>query len=528
MREVVRKPRHKGKTPCAEEVRKVNKIFTRAKEACLPCRRRKIRCTGKGPPCGTCTARKSENECEFAITANPKNTAPDAPQVSSRGDQPQIWKPNDLTAPPSPASSEATLSELSQTPSLVSYTDEDVDAEPEPSGTLFEQPRNVLPSWDMVDKLIERYFASVFPLFGTFPSSRFKEEYIIFRRNPDLANHSWLSMLFAILSLACQAEAKFDRGRPYERLSMSYENAACKCLSIDDPQFESLTSALQAVMLIIYGRIHRGDDVSKDLCFAYGMAKSMSCQQCATQPLACEEHQIHWVGLKVLFAMNSQVYSSCRNQDVSRSIHLLAVADKKQPVDELKLLMSSEATSILETTFTMLQFHILKMSDTIAMSIQNGLFSSRSLRGVTDELSRLKKFCADFCAELGPSDSNLEFWKGRVDILQYAIQYLFQCVYKPYLEKYLDGDTTFSTKLAATKCIGHARATSSLLSSLVANEHLRAFTWYFRGFGKHYAAVSEGTLASELEGIRTEDKAREASYFLFLKERPGAFLGHQK
>lgn len=156
-----------------------------------------------------------------------------------------------------------------------------------------------------------------------------------------------------------------------------------------------------------------------------------------------------WVGLKMLFSMNSQIYANCRDQEVSRNLHLLTDVDRKEPVEILKLLMLSEAKSPMGTTFTMLQFHVLKISDTIAMSIQNGLFSEWSLPGVTDELSHIERFCAGVSA----SHLHSEAWKGRFGILQYAIKYLRQCVYMPYLEKCPDGDTVSHINLAATKCI---------------------------------------------------------------------------
>lgn len=170
MRILPQKPCYKGEAPHRKKVRKVNAKSYRAKKAaCLPCRQRKIRCTGKGPPCGTCTAREIGNSCEFAheTTAYPENTVTHALQdASDGGGQPQIWnQSHDITNPPSPSSSVTTLSELSQTPSLnFSDTDEDADANSAVGCILFKQPLNALPSWEMIDNLKARYFANVFPV----------------------------------------------------------------------------------------------------------------------------------------------------------------------------------------------------------------------------------------------------------------------------------------------------------------------------------------------------------------------------
>ncbi|CAG8887474.1 unnamed protein product [Penicillium egyptiacum] len=381
------------------------------------------------------------------------------------------------------------LSELSRTPSLdFSDTDEDVDA------VLFEHPLEALPSWEMIDNLKSRYFASVFPLFYSFPPAQLEGEYLIFRQHPDVAPLPWLSLLFAILALACRTEENSQRRPLSDMLSIKYEEVACDCLSIHYPPFEPSTIALKAVILIIYNRVHRGEDVSKDLHSAYDMAISMSCQQCSTQPMACEEHRILWIGLKMLCSMNFQVHGHCHDPEVSRSIRLLTGIDYEKPVKVHNLSISTKASTLPEKTFTMLQFQVLKMSDTIAMSMQHDLLSEWTLPGVIGELSHMEKYYSELSTRLDGSDLQLGFWKGSFDILQYTVQYLLQRLYMPYLEKYLDGDTTPDSQSAAIKCIRCARATLRLFSSLTGNQHLKAFTWYFRGFGAYYAAMSRRTL----------------------------------
>lgn len=58
-----------------------------------------------------------------------------------------------------------------------------------------------------------------------------------------------------------------------------------------------LFQALKAVILVIYGRFHDGEDVSKNQ-LDYNMATAISCHQCYAQAMACEEHKIIWIGMK--------------------------------------------------------------------------------------------------------------------------------------------------------------------------------------------------------------------------------------
>lgn len=172
--------------------------------ACLPCRKRKVRCTGGGPPCGTCTTRGVESTCEFEKTTqgDRDNTAMHKHQNQSKGAVKSSWdavsetdpvqqpnstlyegsdnKPSPYTCtaldarpichdeslgcsePLSTISSVNHLSDLSKTPSLdVSDLDEDAHAALPVGCSSYGKPLNVLPSPQMIDCLIERYFTSI-------------------------------------------------------------------------------------------------------------------------------------------------------------------------------------------------------------------------------------------------------------------------------------------------------------------------------------------------------------------------------
>lgn len=91
---------------------------------------------------------------------------------------------------------------------------------------------------------------------------------------------------------------------------MLYENAAWDCL-LNDPPFEPSLSSLKAIILIIYGRTHRGEDVFSDLQLAYRTAISTKChidtRQCVVEPMACEEYGPLLIGLKTLSLHNASL-----------------------------------------------------------------------------------------------------------------------------------------------------------------------------------------------------------------------------
>ena len=120
------------------------RAISRKKAACLPCRQRRIRCLGRGHPCGTCTTRGLEDECKFA-PGKPANSDYIASHMLSDGidggGKPRIGNAlHDITHSPSSASTVTTLSEPSQNTSPeFSDTDEDAGAEPKLSCILFDQ-----------------------------------------------------------------------------------------------------------------------------------------------------------------------------------------------------------------------------------------------------------------------------------------------------------------------------------------------------------------------------------------------------
>ena len=206
----------RGGPPCEECVLRGNgtctfeldsrseKHLARGRSACLPCRAKKIRCTGKGPPCVSCTLRGIESTCEFAKTVHTKPTISHTPLCQSDIPAESSWnavlekapvqqaesplheesdsspssytstfaaldtrrafhdESKGVTTPLSKTSSLTALSELGRTPSPdVSSSDNAVDASSLAGCASYEQLLDVLPNREMIDHLIERYFTSI-------------------------------------------------------------------------------------------------------------------------------------------------------------------------------------------------------------------------------------------------------------------------------------------------------------------------------------------------------------------------------
>ncbi|KAJ6089227.1 hypothetical protein N7499_004074 [Penicillium canescens] len=401
----------------------------------------------------------------------------------SEGVTTPLPKTSRLTAP----------SELGRTPSPdVSSSDSAVGLSSLAGCASYEQLLDVLPNREVIDHLIERYFTSMSMLCCVIDAASFEAEYEAFCRNFNVAPQSWLSLLFAILALACRAEEDSGRGCFSDDLSMRYEEAAWHCLLTNDPPFEISQSSLKAMVLIIYGRTHRGEDVFSDLQLACRAAISTKChvdtEQCVVQPKVCEEYQCILVSLKALFMLNAQMHDYYRN-----------------PV----LTQGAAELSPRETTFTMLNSQLLKISDTICVSAERGLMSECTLAVLETELDRMEKVCSELNTKLGGPGSQSISHQSGYGILHCYINYLLHLLFLPCLQRYLDGETTSETRLSALKCIAFAKATLRVFNLLAESMQCKSYAWYIRGLGSYYAEQSAYTLiagAARLQGGKEDQE----------------------
>ncbi|KAJ6091042.1 hypothetical protein N7499_002873 [Penicillium canescens] len=398
-----------------------------------------------------------------------------------------------VTTPLSKTSSLTALSELGRTPSPdVSSSDSAVSPSSLAGCASYEQLLDVLPNREVIDHLIERYFTSISMLCCVIDAASFETEYEAFCRNFNVAPQSWLSLLFAILALACRAEEDSGRGCFSDDLSMRYEEAAWHCLLTNDPPFEISQSSLKAMVLIIYGRTHRGEDVFSDLQLACRAAISSKChvdtEQCVVQPKVCEEYRCILVSLKAMFMLNAQMHDYYRN-----------------PV----LTQGTAELSPRETTFTTLNSQLLKISDTICVSAERGLMSECTLAVLETELDRMEKACSELNTKLGGPGAQSISHQGGYDILHCYINYLLHLLFLPYLQRYLDGETTPETRLSALKCIAFAKATLRVFNVLAESMQSKSYAWYMRGLGSYYAEQSAYTLIRGAAGLQGEKEDQE-------------------
>ncbi|CAG8134281.1 unnamed protein product [Penicillium salamii] len=526
------------------------------RSACLPCRMRKTRCTGRVPPCEACTIRGSESTCEFAKTtkgdpelttmhinhqcdgaaepcwkAVPETESMQQPESTLEIETDNAPSPCNLTAletrkvrrseslgcskPRSTTSSATSLSDLSKTPSLeASDPDGSAHASSQIGCTSYDEILHVLPSRQMIDSLIGKYFTSISMLFCVVNAAKFETEYEAFCRNTQVVTPSWLSLLFAILALGCRAEEDSRILCLSDDQSIFYEKAAWHFLLASDSPSEPSLSALKAIVLIVYGRAHRGQDVFSDLQLAYRMAastKGHSAGKNVVEPTVCEEYRCLLTGMKTLSLLNAQVHDYYRNQDLIRD--LLPPADIYESTGRANLSLSAEG-SPSQMTFTILNLQLLEISHTIFMSAEIGFKSEWSLGALETELFRMEKHCSEVYANLGHSDSQLGSHQGSHGILHCYINYLVHLLFLPDLDRYLDGDITPETRTSQQKCTIFAKASLRNFNLLAENMQCKSYAWYIRGVGSHYAERSAYALTRCLAGFQKGDQDEEAKHIL--------------
>ncbi|CAG7948677.1 unnamed protein product [Penicillium salamii] len=524
--------------------------------ACIPCRIRKTRCTGRVPPCEACSTRGSESTCEFVKrTKGDLETTTMHIQHQSDSAAEPCW--NDVTETEPIQQHESTLNvgtdnarspytltahdtrsvrrseslgcseQLSTTRSIISLSDlsktssleaSDSDGSSHASSQIgcssYDELLHVLPSRQMIDSLMVKYFSSISTLFCVVNAAQFETEYEAFCCNTQVGTPSWLSLLFAILALGCRAEEDSKILYLSDDLSIFYEKVAWHCLLASELPSEPSLSALKAILLIIYGRAHRGQDVFSDIQLAYRMAASTKGQitgQDAVEPIVSEEYRCLLTGMKTLSLLNAQVHDYYRNQDLIQD--LLPPADIYESAGGANLSLGVEELPP-QMTFTILNLQLLEISHTISASTEIGMQSEWSLKCIEAELFRMEKHCSEVYAKLSQYDSQLGAHQGSHDILDCYINYLLHLVFLPDLNRYLDGEITPDTRISRSKCITFAKASLRNFNLLAEDMECKSYAWYIRGVGSYYAERSVLALTRCLAGFEEEDQDGEAKRIL--------------
>ncbi|KAI1829215.1 hypothetical protein DTO027I6_9883 [Penicillium roqueforti] len=344
-------------------------------------------------------------------------------------------------------------------------------------------------------------------LFCVINAASFKAEYEEFCHNPNATPQSWLSLLFAVLALACRADEDPERGCLSDDLSTLHFGANSDgaawfliCTSLisqhlltNDPPFEPSLSSLKAIILIIYGRTHRGDDVFSKLQLAYRTASSTKCHmdttQCVVKPSVCEEYRQLLIGLKMLFLLNAQVHDYYRNRDLTQCIE--PRADIYESTERSHLPVSVEGPPTTQMTFTILNLQLLEISDRICVSAERGSMSEWSLAGLETELFRMEKQCSEIYTKVSETDSQLGSHQGSQSILRCYINYLLHLLFLPDLQRYLDGDIAPGTGMSQLKCIAFAKASLRCFNLSAGNMQSKSYE-ASQGFRKMFNTKKPG------------------------------------
>ncbi|KAJ5277478.1 hypothetical protein N7534_003566 [Penicillium rubens] len=287
-------------------------------------------------------------------------------------------------------------------------------------------------------------------------------------------------------------------------------------LLTNDPPFEPSPTSLKAIVLIIYGRTHRGADVFSNLQLAYHTASSTKCHidttQCVVEPMVCAEYRQLLIGLKMLFLLNAQMHDYYRNRDITQGIERRA--DIYKSTERPHLPISVEGSPTTQMTFTILNLQLLEISDKICVGTERGLMSEWSLAGLETELFRIEKQCSEIYTEVSESDSQLGSHPGIQGILHCYINYLLHLLFLPDLQRYLNGNIAPGTRISQLKCIVFANASLQCFNLLAEDMQSKSYGWYIRGLGSYYAEQSAYTLSRSRAALQENDQYQEVRSIL--------------
>ena len=282
-------------------------------------------------------------------------------------------------------------------------------------------------------------------------------------------------------------------------------------LLTNDPPFEPSPTSLKAIVLIIYGRTHRGADVFSNLQLAYHTASSTKCHidttQCVVEPMVCAEYRQLLIGLKMLFLLNAQVHDYYRNRDITQGIERRADIYKSTERPHLPICVEGSPTT--QMTFTILNLQLLEISDKICVGTERGLMSEWSLAGLETELFRIEKQCSEIYTKVSESDSQLGSHPGIQGILHCYINYLLHLLFLPDLQRYLNGDIAPGTRISQLKCIAFAKASLQCFNLLAEDMQSKSYGWYIRGLGSYYAEQSAYNLSRSRAALQENDQYQE-------------------
>ncbi|KAJ5348448.1 Fungal transcriptional regulatory protein [Penicillium brevicompactum] len=392
--------------------------------------------------------------------------------------------------------------------------DDDLQIPLAKNGTISrEELMTTLPPGSCCGILKDVFFQVFSTVFHILHDLTFEAEYQQFCHDPGSVSLSWLALLFAILSIAVTALdddhpllSDLGRERTVSRnikvLSSRYRSAALRCLAADGVMSRHSINSLQALVLIMYARAHRGLPIFTLLGFTNHVAISMGChldpERFSLGPIEREERRRVWTGLMMLYTIQNTTLGSLDQQNLTQDVRMPA------DIDDVDLLTSPNMTRSApspaasrptQMTYLLLNFRLNKISSKICESLFS--YSRTSRYGISTLEAEMISICGMVDARYTP-DANESLpihHQANHHILYSQIHQMFLLLYRPSLCRYLQGDITPDTSASRAKCIASAKASISIFQTLLESSCFKPYKWYTSGLGSFHTFHAAVTLA---------------------------------
>ncbi|KAL2835588.1 hypothetical protein BJY01DRAFT_69006 [Aspergillus pseudoustus] len=356
----------------------------------------------------------------------------------------------------------------------------------------------ILPPSRYCDALKDVYFRVFSPLFHILHDLTFEAEYQQFCHDPNSVTTAWISLLFAILSIAVTTLHDDDPllsdlgrektvSRNVKVLSARYRSAALRSLAADGVMSRHSINSLQSLILIIYARFHRGLPTWTLLGFTHHTATSMGChvdpERFSLGPIEREERRRAWAGLTMLYVNQNVMFGNLNPGLSSFGVKLpLDVND----VDLLTGTVSEPVPRPTQMTYLLLQYRLHNISSMICDTLFS--FPPRySVAQIETEILTVHEMC-EKRYQLEPGTDPLPVHHlANLNILYSYIHQLYLLLLRPALCRYLQGDITTETCAARAKCVASAKTSLAIHQTLYESPQFAAYKWYNSGLGSFHA-----------------------------------------
>lgn len=350
----------------------------------------------------------------------------------------------------------------------------------------------------------------------------------------------WVALLFVILAIAVTALddndlALSDLGR--ERtvsgnirvLSSRYRSAAMRCLAADGIVSRHSLRSLQALVLILYARIHRNLPTWTLLGFAHHVAIAIGCHidpdRFGLGLIECEERRRAWAGLMMIYTIHNTAFGSLDQR--------ILIQDVKLPsdVNDASLVrgtLPENQVGPTQMTYLLIKFRLYEISSKICQ----GIFSlpNRSQFTIAElekEILTVQEMCnirylRDTTREPLPSHH-----MANLNIIYSYIHQLCLILHRPNFCRYLQGESSSETRNSRQRCVESARSMLSIHETLCKSPQFAPYIWYNSGLGSFHAFHAAIVLAVVLMKPENQDEFDDIKALLLNSLDTFASLSHR-